>query len=123
MAAATINLTVDQGSSKTILFTISADGSPQNLTGFDARLQVRRTYGDTRAELNCTLQNSKLQITDALAGKISLVLSPSDTSSIRMTNKDDDQLEAVYDLELVSAAGQVTKPVRGTFTLIREVTR
>jgi hypothetical protein len=119
-----INLVADQGSSLTQTFTLKdVDGLAFNLTGFDARLQVRKTYGATAAEINATLANSKLALTNAVGGVLTWTISPSDTTGIRFNEKDDDSLELVFDLEVISAAGKVYKPARGTITLNREVTR
>jgi hypothetical protein len=119
-----LNIVMDQGSSLEYTFSLTnEDGFSFSLAGYDARLQVRRTYGDTSTLINCTLANGKLVISDVSGGELKLVLAPTDTSSIRFNNRDDEELEAVYDLELQSALGQVVKPARGTFTLRREVTR
>jgi hypothetical protein len=119
------NIVTDQGSSFTYTFTLQGAGhTTYDLTGFDARLQVRRSYGAAGSPLiNCTIPNGKLVLTDAPYGVLTLNLLPTDTSSIVFNNKDDDTLEAVYDLELVSPTGKVYKPCAGTFTLNREVTR
>ena len=120
----TLNIPMDQGSSLTYTFTLTDTGnSPFNLTGCDARLQVRKTFGATAIEINATLSNSKLVITNATGGVLTFNLVPADTTGIRFNNKDDDTLECVYDLEVQTAAGRVYKPARGTFTLNREVTR
>jgi hypothetical protein len=116
-----IALSADQGSNFEHTFTLKhADGSPFDLSGYDARLQVRRTIGDTTTLINATLANGKLAIGD---GSIVFSLIPSDTTSIRFNSKDDDTLSTVFDLEIVSPAGKVDKPTRGSFTLTREVTR
>lgn len=118
------NLVCDQGSTFTFIFNLKNDvGAAFNLTGYDARLQVRRTYGDTSTLINATLANSKLVLTNAVGGILTLTLAPSDTSSIRFNGVGDETLECVYDLEIQSSLGQVAKPARGTFTLNREVTR
>jgi hypothetical protein len=118
------DITIDQGSSLDVVFTIQQENSSAyDLTGYDARLQVRRTYGDTTALINCTLANSKLVLTDAVGGVLTLSLAPADTSSIRFNSKDDDTLDCVYDLEIQSVAGKVFKPAKGSFILAREVTR
>lgn len=119
----TLNLAVDQGSSLTYLFNVQdSTAAPFDLTGYDARLQVRKTYGSP-AEINCTLANSKLVLTNALEGKLTLNLAPSDTSGIKYAAATDDSLECVYDLEIQSPTGKVYKPAKGTFTISREVTR
>lgn len=117
---------MDQGSSLSHTFTLKDEaGAAFDLTavGWDVRLQVRKTYGATSALINCTLANSKVAITNAAGGVITLNLLPADTTSIKFNSLDDDTLECVYDLELQSPIGKVYKPARGTFTLNREVTR
>lgn len=119
-----LNIAIDQGSSLVYTFTLqNDDASPYVLTGFDARLQVRRTYGDTSVLINCTVANGKLVLTNPTLGILTLVLTPADTSSIRFNNKDDDALECVYDLELIRPDGRVYKPAKGAFVISREVTR
>jgi hypothetical protein len=117
------NMTCDQGSTFPLVMQINdTNGNPFNLTGYDARMQVRKTYGDTAVQINATLSNGKL-VLNAAAGTVTLTLLPSDTSSIRFNSKDDDTLDCVYDVELQSASGFVFKPLAGTFTINREVTR
>lgn len=119
-----LNITMDQGSTLIYDFTLKDENNAAfDLTGFDARLQVRRTYGDTSTLVSCTLANGKLVLSDAVAGELTLTLAPSDTSAIRFNAANDESLEAVYDLEIQSPASKVYKPARGTFTLNREVTR
>lgn len=122
--SAVLNITMDQGASFEYTFNLKSDATTAfNLTGFDARLQVRKSYAAATADINCTLANSKLVLHDAAGGVLKLVLGPTDTTSIKFLNPTDSTLACVYDLELVSPLGKVTKPVRGSFTLIREVTR
>lgn len=119
-----LDVTMDQGSSLTHTFTLKTEANlPFDLTGYDARLQIRRTFGDTTVLVNCTLSNAKLVLTSAAGGILTLALAPADTSSIRFNALNDESLECVYDLEIQSALGKVYKPARGTFTLNREVTR
>lgn len=117
------NIVLDQGSSYTYTFTLTDGmGAVFNLTGYDARMQVRRTYGDSTILLNATVANAKLAINTVL-GTVTLDIAPADTNTIRFNEKDDDTLECVYDLEIVSSTGRVYKPAKGTFTLNREVSR
>jgi hypothetical protein len=119
-----LDITIDQGSSLLYTFTLQDTyGLPYVLTSFDARLQVRRTYGDTSVLINCTIANSKLVLTNAAQGILSLVLAPADTSSIRFNSKDDDTLDCVYDLEIIRPDSKVYKPAKGAFVINREVTR
>jgi hypothetical protein len=119
----TVNITVNQGTSLPYTFTLTyLNNSVYDLTGYDARLQVRRTYGDTTWLINCTVANGKLTI-NATAGTITWHIIPSDTMSIRFNNKDDDTLDCVYDLEITAPTGDIYKPAGGTLTINREVTR
>lgn len=116
-------LTVDQGSTFEHTFTFTVNGEPYDITGFDARMQIRRTYGDTSTVWNGTLANGKLVMVDTAAGKLKIVFAPNDFTSTRFNEKDDDTLECVFDLELIDLGGRVRKPARGTVTIYREVTR
>jgi len=112
---------MDQGSNLSYVFTLlEVGGGAYALTSYDARLQVRASYGATSTLINCTVANSKLVIA---SNTITLVLVPADTSSIRFADKDDETLDCVYDLEIIAPSGSVYKPARGSFTLTREVTR
>lgn len=119
-----LNITMDQGSSLDYSFYLQTeDGDPFNLTSYDVRMQVRKSYGSTSTEINATLANGKVALENAVGGHLKVLLLPSDTSSIRFNAVNDESLECVYDLEIISPVGQVWKPARGTFTLNREVTR
>ena len=65
MTAANYNLTIDQGSDFAIQLTLSEDNSAKNLTGYEARAQMRSKKSDVSAAaaFTCT-------IVDAVLGKI-----------------------------------------------------
>lgn len=115
------NITIDQGSSFTYTFTLTdVTNDPFDVTAYDARLMVRRSYGDTAVLMNATVTNGKLVIsTNTVAWNIS----PDDTSLIKFNSKDDDTLECVYDLEVISPLSKVYKAAKGTLTIYREVSR
>lgn len=84
-----------------------------NLTGYTARMQIRqRIGGDTLIAL--TTENSRIAL-GGTAGTITLNVSATDTAALTM--------DGVYDLELVSAAGVVTRLLQGSVTLSKEVTK
>lgn len=117
------NITMDQGSTYSYTWTLTdKNNAVFDLTGYDARLQVRANYGSTSTLINATLPNGKLSI-DTVAGTVTLRLTPTDTSSIRFPAINDDTFDCVYDLEIISFAGEVAKPSKGTFTISREITR
>lgn len=118
------DITADQGSSIRIDFALTNQvGAPLDLSGYTLRLQVRKSFADSTTLINATLANSKLAWTNQAGGTFYLLLSPSDTNTIRFASDKPDLLEAVYDLEIESPTGFVSKPVRGAFNLQREVTR
>lgn len=119
-----LDITMDQGSTLVYTFNLkNADGTSFNLTAFEPRLQVRKTYGASKVEVDAKLGEGLAVVGDPANGVLKLELDPIKTAGITFTNKDDESLEAVYDLEIQSESGRVYKPARGTFTLTREVTR
>ena len=89
--------------------------APKDLTNYIARLHIREDRADTTtiAELTSTGGDIAISTTDA---KITITIAAADTAAL-------DFETAVYDLELESAGGEVTRLVEGQVTLCREVTR
>ena len=116
------NLVIEQGQSVEVPFAVTRNNLALDLTGYDLRLQVRRTYADTSTLVNCTLANGKLVWLTQNQGTFKLVLVPTDTASIRF-KAGEDSIDGVYDLELVSPNATVYKACKGSFTINREVTR
>ena len=87
---------------------------PYDLTGFTARMQVRRTISSTTKIVELTTENGRIEI-DGEEGRIILTMGPSVTSSITSSG--------VYDLEIQSDDGVVSRVIQGSFTLSEEVTR
>lgn len=114
--AATYNITIEQGATFRLnLVYKAANGTPINLTGYTARMQVRRKYSDTTALLNFTTENGAITLGGALG-----------TVAVKGLATLTDDLPAkpgVYDLELVDADGNVTRLVQGAVTISPEVTR
>lgn len=116
MSAAVYNFEIEQGTSleKSVVWKDST-GTPVNLTGFTARLQVRENADSDEVLLELSTANSKIVITPLL-GKSTLKFSPVDTSGSSWT-------KGKYDLELTSPAGAVTRIIKGKVTLSKEITR
>jgi hypothetical protein len=116
MSAAVYNFEVLQGTSlvKSVVWK-NDTGTPVNLTGYTAKMQVRETADseDVLLELSTALGN--IQITPA-QGKVTLIFSPDDTSGAYWTR-------GRYDLELTSGTGFVTRLIQGKFSLSKEITR
>lgn len=116
MAAASHDFTIEQGvtTAKAFIWKDSA-GDVIDLTGYTARMQIRETIASNSTLLSATNANGQLVIT-AAQGKVTLTLTATETAALSFTT-------GVYDLELISGSGTVTRLVEGTVTLSKEVTR
>lgn len=106
----------DQGSTFTRTLEIKqADGTVFSLTGYTARMEVRRTVDASSALIGLSTTNGRITINASL-GAITITLTPDLTASLTQSG--------VYDLEIVhTATGAVHKVVRGEFKLEKEVSR
>lgn len=115
MRAGTYNIVVDQGTDWSETFVLrNGDGSLVNLTGYTARMHVRRDYDAPTTLVELTTANGRIALGGS-AGTITLSLNSATTAAISRSG--------VYDIELVSSGGLVSRPLRGDFVLRREVTR
>jgi len=127
MLAGNYNMTCQQGSTFTRLIEIEqpdieADPSgntfePFVLTGYSARMQVRRTIDSDTFLLNLTTQNGALVINPSPGdvNKISINVSAATTASVTTSG--------VYDLEIISTDNIVSRVLQGVFNLSPEVTK
>lgn len=112
-----LDLNCYQGASWDYSLTWQTGGSAVNLTGYSARMQVRDSYDGGSAVVSLT---SGTGITlGGTAGTIGLELSATATAALDGTPN----TQYVYDLELVSGAGYVTRLVEGRFYVFPEVTK
>jgi hypothetical protein len=120
----TFDFVMEQGSTFRMVFLIKdANNEVFDLNNYTAEMMFRKAYGSSTPVITATTSNGKLSIL-VIAGQITLELEPEDTIGIRFSNRDDESIDLVYDLEIIdSITGDVYKPVRGTATLVREVTR
>lgn len=108
------DITIYQGATyDTTFIWKDENGSAVNITGYSARLQARARVGDS---------NTIISLTDGAGitlggsnGTIRVVISASGTAALTSGG--------VYDLELVSGAGVVTRLIQGNVTISKEVTR
>jgi hypothetical protein len=116
MAAATYNFDIEQGATlrKPIVWKDSTN-AVVNLTGYTAKMQVRRSAASDEVLLELSSANGKIAITP-LQGKVELIFSAATTEAV-------DWRRGKYDLELTSADGTVTRLIEGEITVSREVTR
>jgi hypothetical protein len=126
MIAGNYNILCQQGSSFARVIALEqprtpteanpAEYEPYPLTGHTARMQVRRTVDSETPLISLTTENGRISISGA-AGLITLSISAADTARGSLDSS------GVYDLEIISSGGLVSRVIQGTFTLSLEVTR
>lgn len=117
MPAGQHDITIEQGATFKLDVTWKT-GSPAaavNLTGYTARMQVRRSHKAESALLTFTTENGAITLGGA-AGTIAV-------RGLATLTDDVPAKPCVYDLELVSGAGEVTRLLEGSVTVTPEVTR
>lgn len=107
------NFTLDQGADNSLSFQWKdGNGAAMNLTGYTARCMLKRNYDE--APVISLALGSGISIA-ALTGTITLSFSSFQTDTLSGNY--------LYDLELVSASGSVTRLVQGMVTISPSVTR
>jgi hypothetical protein len=114
--AGTYDMVIDQGATLSRALTWKNSARvPYNLTGFTARMHVRNTVTDTGTVLIRTTSNGGILLGGA-TGVVTVKLTATESAAIPAGRY-------VYDLELVSAGGEVSRLVEGSFIVRPEVTR
>jgi hypothetical protein len=114
--AGTLHLTIEQGATYDPVLTWGDEnGAPIDLTGYIARMQIRASVEAVTTIHEATTANGQLVMGGA-AGTVTFNIPAVDTAAM-------DFEEAVYDLEVESAGGHVTRLVEGSVYLSPEVTR
>ncbi len=92
-----------------------------SLVSYTARMQIRRTVDSPTFMLSLTTENGGLTINPNLSGNNG----KNNEILITITNQQSATLSSngVYDLEIISSGGTVSKVIRGEMILIPEVTR
>lgn len=92
---------------------------PYPLTGYSARMSLRRAYGDAAALVSLTsAEGGGLSLIEA-SGIVRITITDIQTALLAT----DAEAEGVYDLEIVSPAGVVTKILRGGWIAFPEATK
>lgn len=116
MAAASLDILIEQGATYTqSLVWKDSSGDPLDLTGFTARMQVRKTKNATTTLLEATTENGYITV-GTTDGTIEIEIPAEITAAITAKR-------GVYDLELISGAGKVTRLIEGGVEFSGEVTR
>ena len=108
------NFTIEQGATFNLLMTWKINNVAVNLTGYTARLQARIDVDETDTILSLTT-GAGITLGGA-AGTITLDQTATQTAVLPKG-------EYVYDLELQSSGGIVTRLLQGELNISAEVTR
>ena len=111
MSAGTYNFTIEQGTTFSRVLTLQENGSAMNLTGYSVASQMRSTHDSS--SIAATITGT---VSNASSGQITLSLTNTQTSAI-------EEAIYVYDVEITSGAGAVTRILEGNITVTPEVTR
>jgi len=104
------NIVADQGATFNLNFTIATDGVALNLTGYTFAMQVRRSSNSSTALLSLT------SATMTSVGTVAVTVSAA-------TMNDVPAGRWVYDIELTSSGGEVTRYLEGRFIVKAQVTQ
>ena len=125
MAAGNYSFTIEQGSTFERVFKYKDEnGAPVDLTGYDVRMQIRSSFDSaTLASLTSGSGDFVLSVPiDAVdpylstKNQIKLTISATHTAAYTFD-------QAIYDIELESGTGVVTRLLQGKIKLSREVTK
>ena len=111
MAAGTYNFILEQGATFTRTLTVKENNSAMNLSGYSVASKMRSTHDSSTVvgTFTCTISN-------ASGGVITMNMTANTTSAI-------EEGIYVYDIEITSSAGTVTRLMDGNVTVNPEVTR
>jgi len=108
------DITIDQGATFSLTITWEISSSPVDLTGYSARMQARHSVNASATFID--IDSGSEIVLGGVLGTLAITLSDTVTAAIT-------EQCGVYDLELVSGAGVVTRLLQGSITVSREVTR
>jgi hypothetical protein len=117
--AGKFDLIIQQGATFDLEMTLKQEnGNPINLTGYEARMQIRTRHSAQTAMLEITTdEDGGITFPDPATGKIVIEIPAETTAELKAIKA------AVYDLELIEPQGKVRRVVEGTVTITPEVTR
>lgn len=119
MQPAHLDLEIYKGStfSKQIQWKTGTPAVPVNLTGYSARMQVRKSVNDSTILDSLTTENNRLTIYTPTEGRLRIDVAADISSAYEFTS-------AVYDLELVAPDNiTVYRILEGCYSANPEVTR
>ena len=114
--AGKLHIVIEQGTTFNPVFTYKDSlGAVIDLTGYTARMQIRLKKTSTAFIHEITTAGSGITLGGVL-GTITLLITDVETAAFTFTT-------GVYDLEIISAGGIVTRLLEGTASLSKEATK
>jgi len=111
MAAGYQELFLEQGTTFNTTITLDdVDSEPYNLTGFQAKSQMKKSYYSANATANFVVT-----ITDAINGSISISLDSANSANITAGRY-------VYDVAIKDTSNNVTRVLEGIVNVLPRVT-
>jgi hypothetical protein len=104
------NIVANQGATFNLNFTIATDGVALDLTGYTFAMQVRRSSNSSSTLLNIN------SATMNASGNVAITVSATTMNTVPPGRW-------VYDIELTSSGGQVTRILEGRFIVKAQVTQ
>lgn len=106
-----VELTIDQGATfNTVINVNDGTGSPQNLVGYSARSQMRRSH------YTSSYKEFQVSVSTPALGEITMSMSAANTANLTAGRY-------VYDVEIDDGAGEVTRIFEGIITVLPNATR
>ncbi len=108
--ATRVNIIIDQGTDfSTAINLTDSSGTNLNLTGYSAASQIRKTHSSSNSTaFTCTLTTSNSTLTLALNNSVTAAMSPG---------------RYVWDAELTTSSGTISRILEGMVTVTPEVTK
>jgi hypothetical protein len=114
MPAGRYNFDCEQGQTFQRVLTLKQEGVPLNLTGYSAKMQVRKDFNSSTTIIELSTANGRILLGGSL-GTVTLTLTATETFGIARSG--------IYDLEIVSPSNVESRVIEGEFRLHPGVTR
>jgi hypothetical protein len=111
MSAGTYNFILEQGATFNRILTVQENGSAMNLSGYSAASKFRST-----AESSSVAGTFSCSVTNASGGQVTMSMTSTATGNL-------EEGIYLYDLEITSGSGAVTRLMQGKVTVNPEITR
>lgn len=95
------------------------DKSPVIMTGWTARMMLRKRYSDKAPALTLTTENLGIEFAP-LEGKFTIIITDAQMTALAV---DHAPAKYVYDFEAILPNGDIDQILRGTFTVLPEATK